>query len=167
MGHAASSNLQESQRTQSDENSKKPISQSTKWLREVIDGRPAGNTTTESSFCSDMPLKYFDSAIISRSWLDILSSAEFGEDGTVLVHGMTLFQNCFFEKLRCVDKDDLIFKRLCKCQSNGTASHKSPGHLLMIIIRYISTNDSNCRTVRVKLFVLFCLQMKSDIILLF
>lgn len=141
MGHAVSSSHKDSTPSQGDSKKHSTPSGSIRWLREVVDNRLA-----ETSSSTEKPLQYFDSTLISRSWLDILSSAKYGEDGSVQVHGMTLFQNCFFEKLRAMDIDGLIFKKLCKCQSSASASHKTPGHLLMIIVRYISTQDCTCRS---------------------
>lgn len=92
------------------------------------------------------PSRKFNSQCTARTWLEILSTSETGEDGSIVTHGMTLFQESYFRQLKTFDSDGKVFGLLDGCQHK--CGNKSASHVLMIIVRFIATVKCNSRQVR-------------------
>ena len=89
----------------------------------------------------------FNSRLVSQSWLEVLSAAQLSDNGSVEVHGMTLFQDCFFDILKQKDRDGEVATLMCSCKDKTKPGYKSPAIIMIVIARFISTLTKNEREV--------------------
>lgn len=93
----------------------------------------------------------FNSRLVSQSWLEILSAAQLSTEGTIEVHGMTLFQDCFFDILREKDRDGEVVKLMSRCKDKTKPGYKPPALIMIVIVRFISSLTNNERESMVRL----------------